>query len=384
MKKETGLYIHIPFCRQKCLYCDFPSFPGKEDYFPEYTQAVCKELEQKAEMLRGWRIKSVFVGGGTPTMLSADQLESILQTVFRCYDVDTEAEITTEANPGTLDLELCKRLKQMGFNRLSMGVQAWQDALLERLGRIHTRQQFVRNFANAREAGFDNINVDLMFALPEQTLGEWEETLHAITALQPEHISAYSLILEEGTPLYDLYENGVYHEMDEELDRAMYRTAVRILEEEGYHQYEISNFAKERKESRHNKLYWQDAWYPGFGLGAHSFWEGRRYHNSRDLEKYLRQMREGNARAEDVEILSKQDQMAKFMFMGLRLTEGIAQTRFAERFGKEMDQVYGAQIQKLRQAGLLEETGGFLRLTERGVDVSNQVFLEFLPDTVSS
>lgn len=317
-------------------------------------------------------------------MLSADQLESILQTVFRCYDVDTEAEITTEANPGTLDLELCKRLKQMGFNRLSMGVQAWQDALLERLGRIHTRQQFVRNFANAREAGFDNINVDLMFALPEQTLGEWEETLHAITALQPEHISAYSLILEEGTPLYDLYENGVYHEMDEELDRAMYRTAVRILEEEGYHQYEISNFAKERKESRHNKLYWQDAWYPGFGLGAHSFWEGRRYHNSRDLEKYLRQMREGNARAEDVEILSKQDQMAEFMFMGLRLTEGIAQTRFAERFGKEMDQVYGAQIQKLRQAGLLEETGGFLRLTERGVDVSNQVFLEFLPDTVSS
>ena len=242
--RETGIYIHIPFCVQKCLYCDFPSFGGQEKEYERYTAALCREIEAKSHLAKDWKIKTVFFGGGTPTVLSAQQMKRILDTVFQCFNVEGDAEITTEANPGTLSLEKCVALRQMGFNRLSMGVQAWQDELLERLGRIHTRQQFLKNFASAREAGFDNINVDLMFALPEQTLGQWEETLSEITALQPEHISAYSLIIEEGTPFYDLYEKEVYQETDEELDRAMYHTAVQILAEEDYHQYEISNFAK--------------------------------------------------------------------------------------------------------------------------------------------
>ena len=268
----------------------------------------------------------------------------------------------------------------MGFNRLSMGVQAWQDELLERLGRIHTRQQFLKNFASAREAGFDNINVDLMFALPEQTLGQWEETLSEITALQPEHISAYSLIIEEGTPFYDLYEKEVYQETDEELDRAMYHTAVQILAEEDYHQYEISNFAKEGKESRHNRIYWQDEGYLGFGLGAHSYWEGKRFHNPYDLHTYMEQAENGNVSMEDVEELSLPDQYSEFMFMGLRLTEGIEKKRFAQRFGVDMEDVYGAEIEKCKEEGLLEEKDGWLCLTERGLDLSNQVFMEFLKE----
>lgn len=377
---KTGLYIHIPFCIQKCLYCDFPSFGGEEQAYERYTAAVCREIEAKASMGKGWQIKSIFFGGGTPTVLSVQQMKRILDTVYACYDVEADAEITTEANPGTLDLEKCIALREMGFNRLSMGVQAWQDELLERLGRIHTRQQFLKNFANAREAGFENINVDLMFALPEQTLGQWEETLSEITALQPEHISAYSLIIEEGTPFFDLYEKEVYQKTDEELDRAMYHAAVEILAEEDYHQYEISNFAKSGKESRHNRIYWQDEAYLGFGLGAHSYWEGKRFHNSLDLHTYMEQAEAGAVLAEDVEELSLADQYSEFMFMGLRLTEGIEKKRFFQRFGVEMESVYGAQIQKCQEEGLLEETDGWLRLTARGLDLSNQVFLEFLKE----
>lgn len=378
--RETGIYIHIPFCVQKCLYCDFPSFGGQEKEYERYTAALCREIEAKSHLAKDWKIKTVFFGGGTPTVLSAQQMKRILDTVFRCFDVESDAEITTEANPGTLSLEKCVDLRQMGFNRLSMGVQAWQDELLERLGRIHTRQQFLKNFASAREAGFDNINVDLMFALPEQTLGQWEETLSEITALQPEHISAYSLIIEEGTPFYDLYEKEVYQETDEELDRAMYHTAVQILAEEDYHQYEISNFAKEGKESRHNRIYWQDEGYLGFGLGAHSYWEGKRFHNPYDLHTYMEQAENGNVSMEDVEELSLADQYSEFMFMGLRLTEGIEKKRFAQRFGVDMEDVYGAEMEKCKEEGLLEEKDGWLCLTERGLDLSNQVFMEFLKE----
>lgn len=377
---ETGLYIHIPFCVQKCLYCDFPSFGGQELIYERYTEALCGEIKAKSQLAKGWQIKTVFFGGGTPTVLSAEQMKRIIDTVYACYAVKVDAEITTEANPGTLSLEKCVALRQMGFNRLSMGVQAWQDELLERLGRIHTRQQFLKNFANARAAGFDNINVDLMFALPEQTLGQWEETLSEITALQPEHISAYSLIIEEGTPFYDLYEKEVYQQTDEELDRAMYHTAVQILAEEGYHRYEISNFAKDGKESQHNRIYWQDEAYRGFGLGAHSYWAGKRFHNPYDLHTYMEQAERGSVEAEDVEELSLADQYGEFMFMGLRLTEGIEKKRFAQRFGMEMEDVYGTEIEKCKAEGLLEEVNGWLRLTERGLDVSNRVFLEFLKE----
>ncbi|MBM6829742.1 oxygen-independent coproporphyrinogen III oxidase [Anaerotignum lactatifermentans] len=378
--KEAGLYIHIPFCRQKCFYCDFPSFAGKEELFAEYTDALCRELEKGAAELAGYGIKSVFVGGGTPTVLPMELMERIMGMVFDCYEILPEAEITTEANPGTLDEAVCRRLKQMGFNRLSMGLQAWQDELLLRLGRIHDRAQFLENLDNARRAGFDNINADLMFALPGQTLAQWEETLDAVIGLGLEHISAYSLIIEEGTPFYDWYEKGVYQETDEETDRAMYAMTQKKLTEGGYHQYEISNFAKEGKESRHNKIYWLDEEYHGFGMGAHSYWQGRRFHNPGTLEEYIRKAKRGEDLREEMEKIPQEEEMSEFMFLGLRMTKGIEKERFLRRFGKTVEAVYGPAIVRLKAEDLLEEAEGWLRLTQRGVDVSNHVFVEFLPE----
>lgn len=378
--KEAGLYIHIPFCRQKCFYCDFPSLAGKEEMFLEYTEALCRELEEGTDALRGYKIKSVFMGGGTPTVLPAELLERIMSRVFGCYDIQPGAEITIEANPGTLDQKMCYCLKKMGFQRLSMGLQAWQDDILKRLGRIHNRAQFLENLANARKAGFDNINADLMFALPGQTLAQWEETLDAVISLGLDHISAYSLIVEEGTPFYDWYQQGIYGETDEETDRAMYAMAVRKLGEAGYHQYEISNFAKEGKESLHNKIYWMDEEYRGFGMGAHSYWQGRRFHNPVSLEGYIQKVRQGERLWEEMEEISPEEEMSEFMFLGLRMTKGIEKERFLRRFGRTLEEVYGEEIAKLKAEGLLAEKEGCLRLTARGVDVSNQVFIEFLPD----
>ena len=379
--EEIGLYIHIPFCRQKCLYCDFPSFAGKEALFSEYTDALCRELEESAEELAASGVKSVFMGGGTPTVLPVPLLERIMETVFACCRVLPEAEITIEANPGTLDGEICQRLKKMGFNRISMGLQAWQEELLRRLGRIHDRRQFLENLENARKAGFDNINTDLMFALPGQTLEQWRETLEAVISLGVEHISAYSLIIEEGTPFYDFYAQGRYRETDEETDRAMYRMAVELLETAGYHQYEISNFAKEGKESRHNQIYWLDEPYRGFGMGAHSYWQGKRFHNPLSLEGYLRKAQAGEALWEEVEAISEAEEMSEFMFLGLRMTKGIKKDRFLRRFGRTLEEVYGPAVEKMKAEGLLEEAEGWLRLTARGVDVSNHVFVEFLPES---
>lgn len=376
--KETGLYIHIPFCKQKCLYCDFPSFANQEDKQQAYVEALQKELVQKSAQCAGWKIKSVFFGGGTPTVLPISALRQLIQTVFRHYTVLPHAEITIEANPGTLDANTCQALYDMGFRRLSMGVQAWQDTLLQRLGRIHTRAEFLENYAHAREAGFTNINLDLMFALPKQTLADWIETLDAAIALHPEHISAYSLIVEEGTPFAQMYENGVYQPTEEDLDRQMYHIAIQKLAQAGYHQYEISNFAQTGKQSVHNQIYWQDDCYLGFGLGAHSYWDGARFHNSYDLDQYITLGKKGIFPQEEKEILTQAEAYAEFMFMGLRMTDGICKERFLERFGVSVSQIYGTQLQQLQVQGLLEETPTHYRLTPFGIDVSNQVFMAFL------
>lgn len=377
--KETGLYIHIPFCKQKCFYCDFPSFANQEQKQQAYVEALQKELEQKSALCTDWKIKSVFFGGGTPTVLPIDALSKLLQTLFQNYSVLQDAEITIEANPGTLDTMTCQALYDMGFRRLSMGVQAWQDDILRRLGRIHTQAQFLENYDNARKAGFTNINLDLMFALPKQTLADWVETLDAVIALHPEHISAYSLIVEEGTPFAELYENGIYQITDEDLDREMYHIAVKKLAQAGYEQYEISNFAQAGKQSIHNKIYWQDDCYLGFGLGAHSYWNGARFHNSYDLEEYITSGKNGIFPQEEKEILTQSEAYAEFMFMGLRMMEGVCKARFLERFGVPISQTYGTQLKQLQAQNLLEETPTHYRLTPFGIDVSNQVFMKFLP-----
>lgn len=375
-KKTIGLYIHIPFCRQKCLYCDFPSWAGKEDEMEGYVDALMKEIQNRSREYPDRRVVSVFFGGGTPTTLSIPMLERLMGAVLANWDVAEDAEITTEANPGTLDGEMAAALKKMGFNRLSMGVQAWQNRLLKELGRIHTIESFQENYKAVRKAGFANVNTDLMFALPGQTMEDWQETVKNIAALEPEHISAYSLILEEGTPFFDRYEKGELEPAAEELDREMYHWAVEYLAEMGYEQYEISNFAKAGGQSRHNRIYWQAEEYLGLGLGAHSYMEGERFHNTYDLREYIEG--EGFLWKEDAEGIAAEDALAEFMFLGLRLTEGVSFGRFRERFGQGMKNIYGSQIEELVKEGLLEEDERGIRLTKKGVDVSNYVFEKFL------
>lgn len=376
--KTIGLYIHIPFCRQKCLYCDFPSWAGKEGQMQGYVDALTKEIENRGKAYSDRKVVSVFFGGGTPTILSVPMLEQLMQAVFANWDIAEDAEITTEANPGTLDGEMAVALKKMGFNRLSMGVQAWQNRLLKDLGRIHTMEAFQENYKAVREAGFENVNTDLMFALPNQTMADWQETVRNIVGLNPEHISAYSLILEEGTPFFDRYEKGELEPAAEELDREMYHWAVDYLAKMGYGQYEISNFAKKGRQSRHNRIYWQAEEYLGMGLGAHSYMEGERFHNRYDLQEYIDANGEVSLLKEDVEVITEEDALAEFMFLGLRLTEGVSFARFRERFGQEMKNIYGRQIEELVRDGLLNEDEIGVRLTARGVDISNVVFEKFL------
>lgn len=376
--KTIGLYIHIPFCRQKCLYCDFPSWAGKEGQMQGYVDALTKEIENRGKEYADRKVVSVFFGGGTPTTLSIPMLEQLMQAVFANWDIAEDAEITTEANPGTLDGEMASALKRMGFNRLSMGVQAWQNRLLRDLGRIHTIETFQENLKAVREAGFTNINTDLMFALPNQTMADWQETVKNIVAMNPEHISAYSLIIEEGTPFYDRYEKGELKPAEEELDREMYHWAVDYLAEHGYEQYEISNFAKKGRQSRHNRIYWQAEEYLGMGLGSHSYMNGERFHNIYDLQEYIRADGDVSLLKEDIERITEEDALAEFMFLGLRLTEGVSFARFRERFGREMKNIYGEQIEELEKDGLLQEDEKGIRLTARGVDISNFVFEKFL------
>ena len=374
----VGLYIHIPFCRQKCMYCDFPSWAGKEGQMQGYVDALTKEIRKRGTEYTDQQVVSVFFGGGTPTTLTIPMLEQLMQAVFENWNIAEDAEITTEANPGMLDGEMAAALKKMGFNRLSMGVQAWQNRLLKELGRIHTIEVFRENFKAVREAGFTNINTDLMFALPNQTMEDWQETVKNIVAMNPEHISAYSLIIEEGTPFYDRYEKGELKPAEEELDREMYHWAVDYLAEHGYEQYEISNFAKKGRQSRHNRIYWQAEEYLGMGLGSHSYMNGERFHNIYDLQEYIRADGDVSLLKEDIERITEEDALAEFMFLGLRLTEGVSFAGFQERFGQGMKNIYGSQIEELVKDGLLEEDGIGIRLTKRGVDISNYVFEKFL------
>ena len=373
MKQEISLYIHIPFCVRKCLYCDFPSFSGMDGMFEDYVRRLCREMGEAAPSFQGIGVKSVFFGGGTPSILPPALMGRIMDKIMSAYDVNSDAEISMEANPGTLDAAKLREYKSMYFNRLSMGLQAWQDRLLERLGRIHRGGEFEDNFLQARDAGFKNINVDLMFSLPGQTLDDWQETLEKVIRLDPEHISAYSLIIEEGTPFFDMYEKGQITETDENTDRRMYYLAKEMLSDKGFRQYEISNFAKDGFECRHNITYWRTEEYQGFGLGAHSYVDGTRFHNSADMKEYMA----GGGRL-DMEKLTPEEMQEEFMFMGLRMNEGISKEEFLKRFKTDITSVYGQEIVELISEGLLTENKGRISLTDRGIDVSNQVFEKFI------
>lgn len=383
MRRKLELYIHIPFCVKKCAYCDFLSGPASRERIEEYIQALKKEIESYGKFAEDYEVSTVFFGGGTPSLLSSEQMEMIMGAIKHIFLLQENAEITMEANPGTVTEERLKAYKKAEINRLSFGLQSAKNEELTILGRIHTFEEFLESYEIARKAGFSNINVDLISAIPKQTLESWEETLTTIIELEPEHISAYSLIVEEGTPFAELYgEDGKWEEMlpDEEEERNMYRKTEEMLQRAGYHRYEISNYAKRGYECRHNLGYWDRTEYLGLGLGASSFLNQTRFHNTEDMERYLKNAKEHENIHEEIEHLKVQEQMEEFIFLGLRKMKGIAETEFAEAFGTDIWECYGKNIRRVIQNGLLEQENGYLRLTKKGIDVSNYVFAEILSE----
>lgn len=371
---DNGLYIHIPFCKSKCLYCDFCSYSGKSGLMTDYSKALAGEIREEAS---NGRIKSVFIGGGTPTYLSLYGW-NIIGEALGGLNLMEGAEFTVEANPGTFDGEKLRMLKEMGVNRLSIGLQAVQDGHLKRLGRIHTYEEFLKGYRTARQLGFENINVDLMFGLPGQSLEDWKESLQKIAALDPEHISCYSLIIEEGTEFWKQYEEGNLKLPNEETERDMYRHTLEFLREKGYSQYEISNFSKPGKECRHNLIYWDLGDYIGCGAGAHSFVNGVRSSNPAVIEEYIGLMDGTGPVKREVHENTAKDTMSEFMFMGLRKTAGIGLADFRERFGQDIYSVYGDVIRKFESRGLLCAKDGRIRLTAKGIELSNSVMCEFV------
>ncbi|MDB2067823.1 radical SAM family heme chaperone HemW [Clostridium perfringens] len=374
---KISLYIHIPFCAQKCLYCDFPSFARKDHLRKAYIEALNKEIISLREKHNNLEINTIFIGGGTPSVLEADELECLLKEVAK-LNMAKDIEYSMECNPGNLTEEKLEVMKKYGVNRISMGLQAKQDNLLKGLGRIHNYKTFKENFLLAKKVGFNNINVDLMFGLPNQRLNEWEETLREIISLEPAHISAYSLIIEEGTAFYNLYENDKLKLPTEEEERKMYHLAKKILEENGFNQYEISNYAKEGKECRHNLAYWNmDNWI-GVGSASASYINGKRIKNISSVEEYINSINEKREAVEEIINNSKNDNMEEFMFMGLRKINGIDENEFKNRFSMNINDVYGEILNKYIDEGLLIRESGRIFLSEKGIEISNIIMADFL------
>ena len=408
--KELELYLHIPFCERKCAYCDFLSAPADLPVRISYIKKLQEEIAYYGAQYGEYQVSSIFFGGGTPTILEGYQLAAILETVKEHFNITTDAEITVECNPGTLTAGKAEKLVQAGFNRLSMGLQSADDRELQLLGRIHNFAQFLESYDLARKAGFRNINVDLMSALPGQTLKSWQDTLQKVTALRPEHISAYSLIIEEGTPFYERFaederirEEGGHPRLlpEEDVERQMYELTETFLHTKGYERYEISNYAKPGYECRHNCGYWIRKDYLGLGLGASSLVEHQRFQNTSELKTYLEQEYSPQCEGQHeriaetiqlqeetgltqtghhihIETLDKKSEMEEFMFLGLRLMAGISHQQFEKKFQVTLNSVYGEVLRKLKGEQLIEEVAGYVRLTEHGIDVSNYVLAEFL------
>ena len=441
--KSISIYIHIPFCVKKCQYCDFLSAPADSRAQEVYLRALKQEIREQAARYREYEVQTVFIGGGTPTAVPCENLCEVLKTVFTCYRVNPQAEISMEANPGTVTKETLLSYQKAGINRISIGLQSADDVELKLLGRIHTYRDFQQTYRWAQEAGFTNINLDIMSALPGQSVENYKKTLETVLSLKPQHISAYSLIVEEGTPFYEKY--GQESEKlqatgekqpdlpSEEEEREMYALTEKLLAAAGYHRYEISNYALPGRECRHNLVYWKRGNYVGFGLGAASMVENVRFENIREMQEYLAEyagmpdaepvfaeVAQGDKQAlsneqefslredthseneqelslredthseneqelsirENVHPLSLQEQMEETMFLGLRLTEGVSKAEFHRQFGVSMEQIYGEVIRKNTAKGLLIDEAGYVCLTREGMDLSNYVMAQFLLDEV--
>lgn len=382
-KRNLELYLHIPFCVRKCNYCDFFSASGTEEEQEAYVSAMVQEIQSYQELSGEYEVQTIFLGGGTPSLLTPEQIEQIFNAIYHTFSVNENAEITMEMNPGTVNIEKLHAMKAAGVNRLSIGLQSAQNEELKMLGRIHTFEEFLETWKLIEQAGFKNRNIDLMSALPGQTIESYEDTLSKVLALEPEHISAYSLILEEGTVFYDWYEKGkldrgAWKLPSEEEEYAMGELTILRLAEAGMYRYEISNYAKPGKECRHNLGYWDRVEYLGIGAGSSSLIKGERFDHIRDRKAYIEKIRNGESILIDREILSVESQMEEFMYLGLRKVEGVSRTDFQNYFGKNVDDVYGKILDKLEEEQLLEFSGDRIRLTHRGMDVSNCVLAEFL------
>lgn len=427
--KSISIYIHIPFCVKKCQYCDFLSAPADSRTQEVYLRALKQEIREQAARYREYEVQTVFIGGGTPTAVPCENLCEVLKTVFSFYRMNPHAEISMEANPGTVTKEALLSYRKAGINRISIGLQSADDVELKLLGRIHTYRDFQQTYRWAQEAGFTNINLDIMSALPGQSVENYKKTLETVLSLKPQHISAYSLIVEEGTPFYEKY--GQESEKlqatgekqpdlpSEEEEREMYALTEKLLAAAGYHRYEISNYALPGRECRHNLVYWKRGNYVGFGLGAASMVENVRFENIREMQEYLAEyagmpdaepvfaeVAQGDKQAlsneqefslredthseneqelsirENVHPLSPQEQMEETMFLGLRLTEGVSKADFHRQFGVSMEQIYGEVIRKNTAKGLLIDEAGYVCLTREGMDLSNYVMAQFLLDEV--
>ncbi len=383
--RELELYVHIPFCIRKCAYCDFLSVPADEALRQVYVDALIQEMTGYKKCCRGYSISSVFMGGGTPSILSPKQIRVIFSTLRDSFRIASDAEITLEANPGTVTEEKVLAWKEAGVNRLSIGLQSTRDEELLMLGRIHDYQQFLDTWKLVRQAGMKNVNIDLISAIPGQTLESWRDTLRKTVELAPEHLSVYSLIIEEGTPFYERYGETALTENafdpplpDEETERLMYEETEAILQEYGYDRYEISNYAKPGYECRHNIGYWQRKEYLGIGLGASSLIKKTRFRHISDLQKYVTSAGDVLQICEEKELLTVQDEMEEFMFLGLRMMCGVRKSEFFRMFGIRLEEIFEKPLNRMEKNNLLEINGDVIRLTKRGIDISNYVFEQFL------
>lgn len=374
----SGIYVHIPFCQKKCRYCDFISFDNcSEESKEKYVENVVKEI-QNTQIAQ--KIDTIYIGGGTPSNLKAEKIQKILQVIFQQFDVSKNAEITIEINPGTVNLQTLKGYQKAGINRLSIGLQATQNHLLEMLGRIHKYEEFEKVYQEARQIGFTNINVDLMLGLPSQSLEDVEESLKKVIALKPEHISIYSLILEEGTALEKLISSGKLKMPLEDLERKMYWNTKKILEQNGYEHYEISNFAKSGFASKHNLACWEQEEYVGFGVGAHSYVDNKRFSNTDKFEEYVKNIECNNFDQNRI-LQEKQNfeaQAKEYMMLGFRKLEGISISKFERKFHIHPLFYFRFEISKLEEKGLIEVDLDKICLTKKGLDFANLVFEEFV------
>jgi len=383
--QTVSLYLHIPFCHTRCHYCDFNTYAGILPLREPYVRALITEVElagQLAQLTDGAprRSRTIFFGGGTPSLLTVKQITRLLAACRKAFAVDEQAEITLEANPGTLSFEQLKGLRAAGINRLSLGSQSFDAELLHTLGRIHSPDEIVQALCNARAAGFTSINLDFMFGLPGQTMQQWQTTLDRALALHPEHFSLYSLIIEEGTLFYTWTNEGRIIPGDEDLCADMYEYADERLQAEGYENYEISNWALPGHQSRHNLTYWQNLPYLGVGAGAHSFFEGRRFSNILDPQEYITLLNKHQRPEAESELIDRAHEMSETAFLALRTAQGLHLPTFEERFAEPFTQFVGMRLRTVEEAGLLEQEHEWIRLSKRGRLLGNEVFLRLLPD----